>query len=101
MKREELKTTYIDLLYNIAKLHERQGAMGKAIAFYKKAVQKDPLLEEAYQRLISLYSQQKKRNDAIRVYEECKKALWNGLKAEPGEVTVALHNKILERQSSF
>jgi len=101
VKREELRAKYIDLLYKIGEFYERQGALRKAISFYRRAVQKDPLLEEAYQRLMVLHSQQKKRNEAIRVYEECKKALWDELQAEPDEVTVALYNKILQRPASF
>jgi LuxR family maltose regulon positive regulatory protein len=101
MKREELRVKYVALLYKIGELYERQGGLRKAISFYKSSIQKDPLLEEAYQRLMVLYSQQKKRNEAIRAYEECKKALWDGLNTELDEVTIALYNRILETPSSF
>jgi DNA-binding SARP family transcriptional activator len=99
-RREELKGKYVDLLSNIATIYERQGALRKAIAAYKKAIQKDPLLEEFYQRLMVLYSQQKKRNEAMKVYEDCKKALWDGLDTEPDKVTIALYKKILGKSSS-
>jgi LuxR family maltose regulon positive regulatory protein len=101
VKREELKGKYINLIHKIANLYEKQGALKKAIFFYKRAVQKDPLLEESYQKLMVLYSQQKKRNEALKVYEECKKALWDGLEAEPDQLTVAIYKRILGNPSPY
>lgn len=95
IKREELKRTYINLLLKLAQLHEELGALKKGIFFYKKAIHTDSVLEIAYQRLMTLYSRQAKQNEALKVYEKCKKALMDEIDTEPDQVTTALYNKIL------
>ena len=96
IKREELKRTNINLLIKLAQLHEDRGEQEESIFFYKKAIQADPVLEKAYQRLMILYSQQGMRNEALKVYEACKKALRDEIDTEPDQVTVSLSKKILE-----
>jgi LuxR family transcriptional regulator, maltose regulon positive regulatory protein len=99
IKRVELRRKYVDLLHHVAKLYETQGAMKKAIAFHGRAIEADPLLEESYQRLMVLYSTKGMQNEALRVYDTCKKALKKGLKSKPDPVTTALYNKILEKSA--
>ena len=55
-----------------------------------------PFLEGAYQRLMVLYSNMGKRNEALKVYERRRKAIRDELDVEPEQVTVALYEKILE-----
>jgi DNA-binding SARP family transcriptional activator len=71
--------------------------MKKAVDCFKKAIQTDPLLEEFYQKLMTVYSNKGMYNNALRTYEECKKALKKGLKSKPDLTTVAIHNKVLEK----
>jgi two-component SAPR family response regulator len=99
-KREELKEKYIELLNRSANLNDRQGALKKAIECYKKAIRADPLSEESYQKLMTLYSSKGMYNQAIRAYEVCKKALRTELKSKPDPMTTALYNKILEKINS-
>jgi two-component SAPR family response regulator len=99
-KREELRGKYIELLNRSANLNDRQGALKKAIECYKKAIQADPLLEESYQKLMTLYSARGMYNEAIRTYEACKKAVKAELKTKPDPMTTALYNKILEKIQS-
>lgn len=96
LKREEIRQIYIDVLIKLGQLHEKQGAIKKAIECHKKAIQTDPLLEESYQRLITLYSNKRMYNEALKTFEACKKALKTGLKTEPDSTTNALYQKILE-----
>ena len=99
-KREELKEKYIELLTRTAHLHDRQGALKKATECYKKAIQADPLLEESYQKLMTLYSSKGMYNEALKIFVACKKALMKELKTKPDPMTVALYNKILEKIQS-
>jgi LuxR family maltose regulon positive regulatory protein len=99
-KREELKGKYIELLSKAASLHDRQGTVKKAIECYKKAIRADSLLEESYQRLMTLYSSKGMYNEALRTYEACKKVLKEELKSKPDPMTTALYNKILEKIQS-
>jgi len=70
------------------------------MASYKKAIEADPLLEESYRNLMLLYSGKGLLNEALRVYEDCKNALKNGLKTKPDPVTTALYNKIRDKLPS-
>ncbi|MEA3435397.1 MAG: BTAD domain-containing putative transcriptional regulator [Thermodesulfobacteriota bacterium] len=94
LKREELKKTYISILLKLARLHEDSKAVRKAISFYKKAIQADSVLETAYQRLMTLYSEQGKQNKVLEVYKTCKKALQDELDTKPDQVTISLYKKI-------
>ena len=96
IKREELRINHIELLYKTAELYESRGASSKATACYRKVVQSDPLSEKAYQRLMVLYSNRGMRSAALKVYEECKKALLTGLDTEPDEITTSIYKKVLE-----
>jgi DNA-binding SARP family transcriptional activator len=96
-RREELRGKYIELLNKLASLYERQGAFKKSIDCYKKVIQTDPLLEEPYQKLMTFYSNKGLDNEALRIYEDCKKVLKKELKTEPDITTTAIYNKILEK----
>ena len=97
LKREKLKGKYIEFLNRMAVLFEKQGAYTKAIICYKRAVQTDPLLEEAYRSLMILYSGKGMVNEALRSYEACKKAIARELNSEPDPLTNSLYQKILEK----
>ena len=101
MKREQMRHKYAEILKRVCKLYETLGAVKKAIECYKKAIEMDPLTEEFYQKLMTLYFNRGMLNDALRVYEECKKALRSGLKTTPDPVTTALYNKIHQKLGSI
>jgi LuxR family transcriptional regulator, maltose regulon positive regulatory protein len=95
--REDLKNKYLDLLTRVARRHEQAGAFKKAVACLKQAIETDPLLEEAYRSLMSLYDRKNLYNEALRVFESCQKALKAGLDTPPDPLTIALHRGIRER----
>jgi two-component SAPR family response regulator len=99
-KREELRLRYIEFLTKMASLYERQGLLKKAADCYKKAIQADPLLEDSYQRLMAFYSSKGMYNEALRTFEDCKRALERELKTEPDSTTIAIHKKIFEKVGS-
>jgi DNA-binding SARP family transcriptional activator len=78
----------------VAALHERRGALLPAIDCYKEVIRTDPLAEEAYQKLMLLYAQRGRRNAALRLYEDLRKALKKELDTAPEEVTQAIFRKI-------
>ena len=96
-RREDFGNIFIDLLTRTARLHEQAGSLKKAVACLKKAVEADPVLEEATRDLMNLYAAQGLYNEALRVYESCKKALKADLDTKPDSVTVALYRGIKER----
>ena len=93
-KREEIGRIYIELLLRAAELYERRGALRKAISVFKKVIQSDPLMEEAYQRLMILYDRLGKQNEVLKVFESCKIALQEGLGVDPESLTVSIYKRI-------
>ena len=67
---------------------------------YKKAIQVDPLIEESYQKLMSFHANKGMYNEALRIYEDCKKALKRELKTQPDSTTTGIYKKILEKVGS-
>jgi DNA-binding SARP family transcriptional activator/CRP-like cAMP-binding protein len=95
-KREELRRLYINLLHKIADIQEKRGTSKVAIDCYKKIIQIDPLLEQVYQKLMILYSKRHMQTEAIKVYKDCRKALREGLDADPEALTTSIYMKIME-----
>ncbi len=95
-KRNELRKRYTDLLYRIADIQEKRGTSKVAIDCYVKIIRIDPLSEQVYQRLMTLYASRGKRTEAIKVYHDCRKAIREGLDTEPGRLTTSIYRKILE-----
>jgi DNA-binding SARP family transcriptional activator len=93
----KLGETYLELLMRTGGIHESRGAVKKAISAYDKAVEADPLREEAYRRLMTLYLDTGRRNEALKVFNKCKLALAEGLDTDPDEMTYAVYRKITER----
>jgi DNA-binding SARP family transcriptional activator len=63
----------------------------------KRVIQADPLLEEAYQKLMTFYSTRGVYSEALKVYQSCKKTLKKELKTKPDATTDAIYNKIFEK----
>jgi class 3 adenylate cyclase/DNA-binding SARP family transcriptional activator len=99
-KREETRSLYVDVLRRTASLYERQGNSRKAIELYKMLIKADPGCEEAYRKLMLLYSNIGMRTEAIRVYDECKRVLDRELDVDPDKLTTSLYERILENGRS-
>jgi two-component SAPR family response regulator len=80
-KRNAIREKYIELLSRMGNLYENQGALKKAILCHRRAIQADPILEDSYQKLMTLYYNKGKLNEALRVYEDCKR-LWKNSKRQ-------------------
>jgi DNA-binding SARP family transcriptional activator len=96
MKREEIRALYIDILRRTAAYYENQGSLRRSIDLYKLVVKTDPTLEEAYQKLMLTYSDLGMRTEAIRVYNECRRALDRDLGVEPDKLTTSIYERIVE-----
>ncbi len=96
LKRYQLCTMYIDLLYRTAALFEAQGRSKKASEYYKMVIKTDPICEAAYQKLMLIYSNSGMRAEALKVYEDCRKALERGIGVQPGRLTSSIYRRIIE-----
>ncbi|MFW6333432.1 MAG: BTAD domain-containing putative transcriptional regulator [Thermodesulfobacteriota bacterium] len=94
--QESLRKKYMTVLFKMGEIQERKGKNKQAIACYEKIVEFDPLMEEAYRKIMSLYADRGLRNAAIKTYEECRKKLYTALNCEPDAMTQAIYRKIID-----
>jgi ATP/maltotriose-dependent transcriptional regulator MalT len=92
--REHLRKRFIALLFEAARACESSGAWSKAVKHYRRALDCDPLLEEAYRRIMLLYADRGKRSKALKIYEECCRNLKAALDVEPDDLTVSVYRRI-------
>ncbi len=95
-KREEIRALYIDVLRRTASLYEHQGNSRKSIELYKLLMKADPVFEDAYRKLMLLYSNIGMRTEAVRVYDECKRVLDREVGVEPDMLTTSIYRRIVE-----
>ncbi len=93
--RDALKQRYIEVLLRVARNYETLGSWTKAVRHYELALKCDPVLEEAYRRIMVLYADKGKRSQALQIFERCRDNLRKHLDVEPDRVTVAVYRRIL------
>ena len=96
LRRYQLRTMYIDLLYRTAASYETQGKSKKASEYYNMVIKTDPVCEAAYQKLMLIYSNGGMRAEALKVYEDCRKTLEREIGVEPGRLTSSIYRRIIE-----
>ncbi len=85
---------YLTALRQLAELYEADNQFEQAIACTKMLLTTDPLLEEAYARLMHLYWRAGKRIDALREYERLCEVLAQELAVKPSASTQSLYEQI-------
>jgi len=96
--RERLKSRFLRgvsfLGRNLEKIEERE----KAVEFYQKALETDPLVEEFYQRLMICYHRMDRVADSVLVFRRCLKNFDKVLNITPSTQTRALYNNLVAKQ---
>ena len=93
--RERLIDLHRRVLGELAEARSQAGDTPGAVEAARRAVELDPLDEEAQQRLMLAYARAGRRGQALRQYLACRRALVDGLGIEPAEATTALQRRIL------
>jgi DNA-binding SARP family transcriptional activator len=97
-RREQLRTTYLELANRLSEQYRQQGELLPAIALCQKLLMLDNCFEEAHRRLMRCYLAQGQRHLAIRQYHACVQALVEELDVPPAEETRALYEQIITKQ---
>ena len=93
-KREELRQLYLALLLELAGLYEERAEHGLAIDALRKAIAKEPTLEEAHAALMRLHALSGRPELALAQYERLRDTLSRSLGTEPGATTRRLRDEI-------
>jgi non-specific serine/threonine protein kinase len=90
LRREELRRKYLDALLSVGQLHFAQNQYAPAAEFYRRALEKDDMLEEAHRELIRCYARLGERGQALRHYQTFEQMMRAELGAAPAAATAAL-----------
>ncbi len=93
-RREELRQLYLMLLMELAGLYEARDEYGLAIEALRKAMAKEPTLEEAHVGLMRLYALSGRPERALAQYERLHDVLSKGSVREPAATTRRLRDDI-------
>ena len=93
--RDHFHRLYLTTLRHLAELYESENQLEQAITCAQMLLTTDPLLEEAYARLMHLYWVTDNRVEAIRQYERLCAVLAQELAVKPSSSTQALYKQIM------
>ncbi|HJQ28248.1 MAG TPA: BTAD domain-containing putative transcriptional regulator, partial [Rubrobacter sp.] len=82
-RREELRRTYLALLFELATVFEEIGSLDRAVEVLQEIVSREPAHEEAHVGLMRVYARAGQRYRALRQYEHLKQTLRLELGTEP------------------
>lgn len=96
--RERLREMHLSMLGDAARIHGQRGEFDHASGFCRKILRIEPWREEVYRRLMLYLVEAGRPNEALRAYEECRRALQAEVEAEPSPETTRMRDSILERR---
>jgi predicted ATPase/DNA-binding SARP family transcriptional activator/DNA-binding CsgD family transcriptional regulator len=94
-RREELRQLHLVLLVELATLYEERGENGPAVDLLKRAIAREPTLEEAHAGLMRLYALSDRKAQALIQYDRLEEILSGQLGAEPSSATRRLRAQIV------
>lgn len=101
--RDRLRNDCVDGLLRLCDLLCDSGDPDDAVVFARKAVQVDPLREDAFQTLLRCQIAAGQRSGAIDTFFRCKNTLSEELGLDPSSDTLALYERVLamEERAAF
>jgi DNA-binding SARP family transcriptional activator len=88
--RERLRSKLLRHIIATGQLWERTGEWQRAIGYYRKGLEIDPLTEVLYQRLMICHRETGHLGDALATYERCEQVLYQQFSIRPSASTLAL-----------
>jgi two-component SAPR family response regulator len=99
--RERLREARLSALSEAARIHAGAGQPDEAASFCRKIIRVEPWREEVYRRLMEYLAACGRATEALRVFDECRRALYAEIEAEPAPATVRLRDRIAAGKALF
>jgi DNA-binding response OmpR family regulator len=93
--REQLREAHLTMLGEAARIHALRGSPEQAAGFCRKIVRIEPWREEVYRRLMEYLVAAGRPHEALRAFEECRRALRAEVEADPSPETMRLRDQII------
>jgi|SRR6478609_6658286 len=100
VERHRLRTRYIVLCNQLARLHAARGEPRCAIAVLERVLAKDPWNEDSARIMMQCYVEMGQLSLAMRVFKSCEGALERELGVRPAAETLKLYRRILAEPGS-
>jgi ATP/maltotriose-dependent transcriptional regulator MalT/DNA-binding SARP family transcriptional activator len=94
-EREQLELTFIEANMQLGRLHLETEEYSLTLECSRRALAKDPYLEEGYRLAMRAYAAKGNRGAVARQYERCRQALLSGLNIPPSPQTIALYETLM------
>lgn len=101
VKREVYARRTLDGLETLSTIYMREKNYSQARTLIDRQLQIDDLREGAYRQMMQLLALAGRREEALRVYEKCRRLLVDELGMEPSKHTTELYEQILAGELSF
>ncbi|HEX6507216.1 MAG TPA: BTAD domain-containing putative transcriptional regulator, partial [Chloroflexota bacterium] len=92
--RERMREAHLSALSEAARIHAQVGAPEEAASFCRKILRVEPWREEVYRRLMEYLVACGRPHEALRAFEDCRRALLAEIEAEPSAETIRLRDEI-------
>jgi two-component SAPR family response regulator len=97
-RRDALRDMYAEALINVARMHQSARDFEKAIHYFLRGLREQPLREDIYRALMTIYHQQGEHRKALELYKTLEEMLYRKLKIKPSSTTIQLYN-IIENET--
>jgi DNA-binding SARP family transcriptional activator/uncharacterized protein (DUF2249 family) len=95
--RERLRSRFIRNLIWLGNYWQNKGDWEKGIECYQRGLEIDDVAEELYQELMICYGRLGRRNDALSIYQRCRKTLSAIMQVEPAEKTEEIYKSLISK----
>jgi two-component SAPR family response regulator len=92
--REQLREAHLTALSDAARIYAQMGEPDEAAGFCRKILRVEPWREEVYRRLMTYLASAGRPQEALRAFEDCRRALYAEIEAEPAPATSRLRDAI-------
>jgi len=92
--RVALYESYLDALEQVGRRAEEGRELGRALLYYRRLAQADPLREGGYQGMMRTLAGQQRFDEALRIYASLERTLARTLDVRPGPVSRELAARI-------
>ena len=94
LRREDLRRKYLDALLSPGQLLFTQNEYARAAESYRRAPEKDEVLEEAHRELMRCYARLGERGQALRHYQIFEQMMRDELGSSPAPESVVLYEQL-------
>jgi two-component SAPR family response regulator len=98
--RERLRSKLLRHILEAGQCWEQAGEWDKAIRFYRKGLEIDPLTESIYQRLMICFRDTQRVAEGLGAFHQCRKVLAEQFRISPSPQTLELYSDLKKLSNS-